>query len=80
MPHLILLHISGEEPITGEVDELPQASDTVITVNNPRRRDGKDLHFLDSRSSKVIWPLNRVSFIEILSGEESEQIISFVRE
>ena len=80
MSHTVLLHLSGEEPVAGEVDELPKATDTVITVTNPRRRDGKDLHYIDSRAVKIIWPLDKISFIEILSGEESEQVISFVRE
>ncbi len=80
MSHTILLHIAGEEPIAGEVEELPKPNDTVITVANPRRRDGKEIHYVDSRAIKVIWPLERISFIEILSGEEAEQIISFVRE
>lgn len=80
MSHIVLLHIAGEEPITGEVEELPKGDDTIITVINPRRRDGKDIHYIDSRAIKVIWPLDRISFIEILSGEEAEQIVSFVRE
>jgi hypothetical protein len=80
MSHTILLHIAGEEPIAGEVEELPKPNDTVITVANPRRRDGKEIHYVDSRAIKVIWPLERISFIEILSGEEAEHIISFVRE
>ncbi|OFX10435.1 MAG: hypothetical protein A3J86_01225 [Anaerolinea sp. RIFOXYB12_FULL_60_12] len=80
MSHTVLLHLSGEEPVAGEVEELPKATDTVITVTNPRRRDGKDLHYVDSRAVKIIWPLDKISFIEILSGEESEQVISFVRE
>jgi hypothetical protein len=80
MAHTILIHLSGEEPIAGEVEELPKPTDTVITVTNPRRRDGKDLHYVDSRAVKVIWPFEKISFIEVLSGEESEQVISFVRE
>ena len=80
MSNIILLHIAGEEPIAGEVEELPKATDTVITVMNPRRRDGKDIHYIDSRAIKVIWPLDRISFIEVLSGEEAEEIVSFVRE
>jgi hypothetical protein len=80
MSNIVLLHIAGEEPIAGEVEELPKASDTTITVINPRRRDGKDIHYIDSRAIKVIWPLDRISFIEVLSGEEAEQIVSFVRE
>lgn len=80
MAHTVLLHLSGEEPIVGEVEELPKATDTIITITSPRRRDGKDLHYIDSRAVKVIWPLEKISFIEVLSGEESEQVISFVRE
>ena len=80
MSNIILLHIAGEEPIAGEVEELPKATDTVITVMDPRRRDGKDIHYIDSRAIKVIWPLDRISFIEVLSGEEAEEIVSFVRE
>ncbi len=80
MAHIILLHIAGEEPITGEVDELPKPTDTVIMVTNPRRRDGKDVHYIDSRAVKVAWPLARISFIEVLGGGDEEQIIGFVRE
>ena len=80
MSHLILLHVTGEDPIAGEVEELPSPTDTVVTVVNPRRRDGKDVHYLDSRAVKVVWPLNRISFIEVLGGAEEEQIIGFVRE
>ena len=80
MPHLVLIHVAGEEPIAGEVDELPKPTDTNITVSHPRRREGKEIHYMDSRAVKVIWPLDKVAFIEVLSGDEAEQIIGFVRE
>ena len=80
MSHIILLHVSGEEAIVGEVEELPQPTDTVITITNPRRKDGKELPSIDTRAVKVIWPLSRINFIEILGGEGEDQIISFVRE
>ena len=80
MSHLIVLHISGEEPLTGEVEEMPKPNDTMIIVTNPRRRDGKDIHYIDARAVKVIWPIEKISFLEVLGGEEAEEIISFVRE
>jgi len=80
MAYTVLIHISGEEPITGEVEELPKPADNLLIVTSPRRRDGKDIHYIDSRAVKVIWPMTKVSFLEVLGGEESEQIISFVRE
>jgi hypothetical protein len=80
MTQTIVIHIMNEDPIVGEVDELPGASDTTITVNNPRRRDGKDLHYLTSNVITVIWPIGQIAFIEVLPSESEEEIISFVRE
>ena len=80
MSHSIILHISGETSIAGEIEELPKPTDTIILVMNPRQKDGKDLHYLDNNVTKVIWPLAKVSFIEILEGTGEEKIISFVRD
>jgi len=66
--------------VLAEVDDLPKPADTMIVVMNPRQRDGKDLHYLDENVVKVIWPLVKVSFIEVLSDAEQEKIIGFVRE
>ncbi|MCC6146560.1 MAG: hypothetical protein IT308_03225 [Anaerolineaceae bacterium] len=76
----VLIHIQNEDPVLGEVDELPGASDTIITVKNPRKRDGKDLAYLDPSVTTVIWPFSRINFIEVMLGEEEEDIITFVRE
>jgi hypothetical protein len=80
MPHTVILHISGEPSIVGEVEELPKPSDTIITVSNPRLRDGKDVHFLEHNVVKVIWPLQKLALIEVLQSEEEENLIGFVRE
>jgi hypothetical protein len=80
MSHSIILHISGETSIAGEIEELPKPTDTIILVMNPRQKDGKDLHYLDNNVTKVIWPLAKVSFIEILEGTGEEKIIGFVRD
>lgn len=80
MAQSIILHISGEASVAGEVEELPKPTDTIITVMNPRQKDGKDLHYLDNNVTKVIWPLAKVSFIEILEGSDEEKVIGFVRE
>ena len=80
MPHTVILHISGEPSVVGEVEELPKPSDTIITVSNPRLRDGKDIHFLEHNVVKVIWPLQKLTLIEVLQSEEEENLIGFVRE
>jgi hypothetical protein len=79
MPTL-LIHINNEDPVLGEVDELPKPGDTLLQVKNPRRRDGKDIHYLDANVVSVFWPVVRVLFIEIMPSGEEEEIIGFVRE
>ena len=80
MAHTLRIHVAGEDAVIAEVDELPKPGDNSIIANSPRRKDGKELHYLDHRAVKVIWPLHRINFIEILGGEEEDQIIGFVRE
>jgi hypothetical protein len=80
MPYSLVIHIASEDPIIGEVDELPKPSDNILIINNPRRRDGKDIHYIQSNVVSVIWPVEKINFIEVLPSEEEERIIGFVRE
>jgi hypothetical protein len=80
MAHTVIIHISNEDPVCGELEQLPTANDTIVTLHNPRRRDGKDVHYLSNDILTVIWPINQISFIEVLPSEGEERIIGFVRE
>jgi hypothetical protein len=80
MPHTVILHISGEPAILGEIEELPKLTDTIVIVTNPRLRDGKDIHYLEQNVVKVIWPMNQINLIEVLASEQEENLIGFVRE
>ena len=76
----IILHFVNEDPVLCEIDKLPGPTDTMILAKTPRRRDGKDLMYLEANVNEVIWPLSRLNFIEIIPSGEEEEIISFVRE
>ena len=76
----VILHIANEDPIVGELDEMPTPSDQIVVVKNPRRRDGKDISYLNGNVSTVIWPMIRVNFIEVMSDRDEEEIITHVRE
>jgi hypothetical protein len=75
-----VVHIQNSDPIVGETEELPNPTDTMVVVKNPRRLDGKDIHYLAENVLTVYWPLERINFIEVLSEGEEEEIIGFVRE
>ncbi len=76
----VLVHVMNDDPILGEMDALPACSDQLVMIKNPRKRDGKDLHYLEANVSTMILPVIRVNFIEVLPTGEEEEIISFVRE
>jgi len=80
MAYSVILHISGEPSILGEVDELPKPTDNLVIVSNPRLRDGKDIHYLEHNVVKVMWPVDRITLIEILESEDEENLIGFVME
>jgi len=80
MAFSVIVHIAGEPSIVGEIEELPKSNDTIISISNPRLRDGKDVHYIEPNVTKVIWPLSKVALIEVLESEEEENLIGFVRE
>jgi hypothetical protein len=80
LPFTVIIHVLNEEPVVGEIEELPAAGDTMVAVRNPRKMDGKDLHYLADKVVTVYWPVSRLNFLEIISGREEEEIIGFVRE
>ena len=80
MAYSIILHLPGEPAVVGEVEELPKSTDLMITVSNPRQKDGKELHYLENNVVQVIWPVHKISLIEILESEDEDHIIGFVRE
>jgi hypothetical protein len=80
MPITVILHIENSEPVVGEVEELPSPTDNLVVLQNPRKRDGKDLHFLTENAMTVVWPIEKLNFIEVVTSKEEEEIIGFVRE
>jgi hypothetical protein len=76
----VIVHLNNEDPVLGEVDAIPSPTDSLIIVKNPRKRDGKDLHYIEANVTTVIWPVSRINFIEVLPTTEEEEVISFIRE
>lgn len=80
MSNTVIVHIRNAEPMLAEIDEMPQLTDVLIKLSNPRQKDGKDLIFLDHNVVTVYWPWAEISFLEILPGETAEEVVSFIRE
>lgn len=76
----VLLHIANEDPTMCELDQMPTPSDSIVIGKNPRKRDGKDLANLLPNVTTVIWPMSRMTFIEVVPTDSDDKVISFVRE
>jgi hypothetical protein len=76
----VLLHIVNEDAVLAEMDQLPATNDTMVVVKNPRRRDGKDVLYIDIKVATVIFPLSRINFIEVIPTGEEDEIIGHFRE
>jgi hypothetical protein len=76
----VIVHVSNEDPVMGELDSLPSSTDTIISLKNPRKKDGKDIKTMEANVSIVIYPIAKLNYIEVVSSESEEDIITFVRE
>jgi hypothetical protein len=76
----LLIHVSNEEPIMAEVEELPSPDDQALFCINPRRRDGKDLHYVLPEVQTIIIPWWRINLVEIMPTGEEEEIVAFYRD
>jgi hypothetical protein len=80
MVYRIQVHVQGDDPVVMEVEELPKPTDQFVMGMNPQRRDGKDVSYILQEVNQVIYPWWRINFIQILPGEEEEDVLTFVRE
>jgi hypothetical protein len=76
----VIIHVSNEDPVMGELDSLPSSTDTIVSLKNPRKKDGKDIKTMEANVSVVIYPIAKLNYIEVVSSESDEEIITFVRE
>ncbi len=81
MAQKVILHILGEEPLVGEIEHDPDPKDQFLRVTNCRRRDGKDVAYLEGNVESVIFPWHRITFVEMMPSEEDRaDVIGFFRE
>ena len=75
----VIVHVNNEDAIVCEMDDFPEPSSIYMVLNNPRLRDGNDLHYLDEEVTSMMIPWHRINFVQVLPSAESEEVIGFVR-
>ena len=80
MAHTLIVHLQNADPMAAEVEDLPDPTDTNITLTYPRSVDGKPLHFLSRGVDVMILPWHRISFIEVIADRSPEDQVLFYRD
>ncbi len=80
MPYTVLIHVLNEDAVLGEIEDLPEPTAQFLKVSSPRLRDGRDVPYFLAETNIAIFPWHRIHSVEIMPGEEEEEIVTFVRE
>ncbi len=76
----VILHIMGEDPIRGEIEEIPAPTDAFVRVTNVRRVDGKEVANIDPKADSIIYPWHRLTFVELMASEKDlGEVVGFFR-
>ena len=79
MATTVIVHVMGDDPFVGELENMPQPSDQALILLNPRQRDNKPLRYLERETISMILPLHRVNFVEIMPSQDTEEVDLFFR-
>ena len=80
MAYEVIIHLHNEDPVLADMDSLPNPVDQCIFITNPRRRDGRSVHYVTEGATSFIFPWSRITFIEIMQSEEDKEVVEFFRE
>lgn len=76
----VIIHLANEDPIVAEIEDWPDPTHRTLTFTNPRRRDGRPLHYVTEGATSFIFPWDRITFVEIMETEEEKEVVEFFRE
>jgi hypothetical protein len=60
-----VIHLHNEQPLLGDLLDMPSPADVAVRLTNLRSLDGKRPIFVDDMKSIFIFAYHRISFIEI---------------
>ena len=69
-----VIHLTGEQPLVADLDQMPTPTDVGLLCSNVRYVDGKKPNFIDHRESTFLFPMLHIRFIEIPSAEDRRDL------
>ena len=72
-----VIHVQGGDAILGEIDEMPDPQANYVVFTNVRQRDGKPVVYIERETTRVMFPWNRITFLETLPSEEDHEEVDY---
>ena len=76
----VIIHLQNEDPVVADMELMPEPTHQFVEISNPRRRDGRSLHYVTEGATAFLFPWTRITFIEIMGEEETVEVIEFFRD
>ncbi len=76
----VVIHLLNDEPFTAEMEELPPPGATYLMLTNPRTREGKHVQWVTNGAFRFMFPLTRISFIEVMMSAQERDTEPFYRD
>lgn len=69
----VIVHVLNEEAFVAEMEDMPAANASYIVIANPRTRENKHLQWAINGAVRFIFPMARISFIEVMMSEQDRE-------
>lgn len=69
----VIVHVLNEEAFVAEMEDMPAANASYIIIANPRTRENKHLQWAINGAVRFIFPMARISFIEVMMSEQDRE-------
>lgn len=76
----VLVHLNNEEPFAADMEDMPPPGATYVMLSNPRTKEGRHVTWVSPGAFRFMFPLSRISFIEIMMSAQEKDIEPFYRE
>jgi len=81
MARTVIIHLTNQDPVVAEMEELPGPGATSIYFTNPRKRDKKPVEWATPGATAFVYPMAHVNFIEVMTSDEDRQkVVEFYRD
>ena len=70
MSERVVIHVQNEEPFIADMEGMPPVNATYVQFSNPRTREGRQVPWATAGTTGYVFPMSRISFIEILVNSE----------